>query len=203
MNCSIDSAVSFLLLGKWIYHRAKRCISEQNALAIWTAIDLPTPNVLATVRKELPERSLHSTIVTCYSTEIPRRNWVSLFYNVGWTTLAVSRKVSWFIPKSLLQWCSTFWLFDMLSNQSSSLWWAQTERLLQMFISKTVEVKICFLCRYALMLLILRINAHFFLFLYLTIIIHLMTYIISNFHFKSIIVMPSIVAEKIIFFNFP
>ena len=70
------------------------------------------------------------------------------------------------IRKSLHQCYSKFWSFSMLSNQSSSLWYAHTERLLRMFISKSVEriieAKTCFHCRYALILLIFRNNTRFF-----------------------------------------
>ena len=135
---------------------------------------------LKKVRKRLPVESLHNAIATRFSIGIARRNWVSLFFNAGWTTLTMSRSVSWLIRKSLLQYCSKFWSFSVLSNQSSSLWYAHNERLLRMFISKSVEriteAKTCFLCRYVLMLLTLRNNARVFLFLYLNFSIRFMTH---------------------------
>ena len=147
---------------------------------------------LKKVRKRLPVESLHNAIATRFSIGIARRNWVSLFSNAGWTTLTMSRNVSWLIRKSLLQCYSKFWSFSMLLNQSSSLWYAHTERLLRMFISKSVEriieAKTCFLCWYVLILLILTNNARFLLFLYLNFIIRFMTYIKSRLRLKSIIV---------------
>ena len=94
----------------------------------------------------------------------------------------------------------------MLSIQSSSLWYANTGSYLRIFISKGVEriiqVKTCFLCRYALTLVILRNNARFFPFLYSNFIIRFMAYKSSTLGRKSISVMLTILADKITVFFF-
>ena len=94
----------------------------------------------------------------------------------------------------------------MLSIQSSSLWYANTGSYLRIFISKGVEriiqVKTCFLCRYALILVILRNNARFFPFLYSNFIIRFMAYKSSTLGRKSISVMLTILADKITVFFF-
>ena len=182
-----------------MHHGAKRSIT-QHSLIIWTAVDLPTANVFATGRKELLVQSLYSAIGVRFSIGIACRNWVSVFFNAGWTALTMFWNVSWIIRKSHLQYYSRFWSFSMLSTQKSSPWYANTERSLQMFISKGVdritEAKDCSLCRYDVILLILRNNARFFLFLNLNLIICFMTYINSRLGLKLITVMLTILAGK-------
>ena len=183
----------------WTVHRAKHSIT-QNSLIIWTALDLPTANVFATVRKELLVESLYNAIGIHFSIGIACRNWLSLFFNARWTALTMYRNVSWIIWKSHLQYCSRFCLFSMLSTQRSSAWYPNTKSSLQMFISKGVdhiiEAKNCSLCRYAVILSILRNNARSLLSLNLDFIIRFMVYISSSLDLKLITVMLTILAGK-------
>ena len=59
-----------------------------------------------------------------------------------------------------------------------------------------MEAAICFINRYALILLILINNERFFLFLDLNFIIRFTTYVISWLRLKTIIVMLTILAEE-------
>ena len=155
---------------------------EQNSIVNWTAVDLQAKNVFVT-KSCLPVGDLLSAIASCFSVEIAHQNCASL-------------------ERCLDSYGNAAQSFDCLAFYQSKVLPFDTPTLRTLWECSSQNWWLChwskklFLPRYTLMLLIVRNNASFFLFLYLNFIICFVTYTISSLRLMSIIVMLTILVEK-------
>ena len=85
LNNFIPVADSLLFWGNFMKFEDFQTISSQKSCAIFTAVDLPIANVLATLQKEFPVAKRQSATPTCFSTGIAFRKLLSCFSKFGRT----------------------------------------------------------------------------------------------------------------------
>ena len=110
-----------------IYPGTKYIIWEQNYLVIIQTMILKKQTMIYRLQMFLQQR------VACWKS--PKCNCNSLFNWDCTSKLCITKKALWLIQ----QCCSKRWSFSILPKQSVSVWYAHTESLLRMFISKNAE----------------------------------------------------------------